>query len=81
MIEKIVKAIHGDDLVIKVYHDEVIFYLWEVAVPIVFEKATTNVFIKTEYMEHYTQINQDMLKELVEVVEIVRSGISEMIKW
>ena len=81
MIGEIKRAIRGDDLVIKVYNDEVIFYIWEVKVPIVFERATTKVFLKSEYMEIDTQIDQDMLKEIIEVVEIIRSGISEMSKW
>lgn len=81
MIGEIKRAIRGDDLVVKVYNDEVIFYIWEVKVPIVFERATTKVFLKSEYMEIDTQIDQDMLKEIVEVVEIIRSGIPEMSKW
>lgn len=81
MIERIMKAIQGEDLIMKVYRDEVIFYIWEVGVPIVFDKATTKVFLKTEYLEMSVQIDQDMLNEIVEVIEIIRSGISEMSKW
>ena len=81
MIEKITKVINQDDLKIVVYRDEVIFYIWEIEVPIVLDRASGSVFLKSEYITTDFQLDEEMTKEIMDVIRVISENKKEILKW
>lgn len=82
IIEKI-KEIIGRYNPVKVnaFEDEIIFFLWEVEVPICFEKKTGLVWFVPEYFERQSRIDNSMLKEMSLVIDAIESNSAELLKW
>ena len=88
IIKTIREIIDNEPLRVNIYNEEIIFYIWEIEVPIVFDRNSFKVYFKTEYLLEDNlscnlscNINADMLNEMSAVIKAIESQVNEIKDW
>lgn len=80
-----VKQIVGYDqpLTVEVFSDEIIFLLWEMQIPIVYEIYSGDVGFKLSYLEADDSyiITEEMLRDMAKVITVIEANLVELEEW
>ena len=84
IIKTIRDIIDKEPLRVDIYNDEIIFYIWEIEVPIIFDRNSFDVSYKPEYLPDYNSncnFNLEMLLEMCKVIKAIETNINEIKDW
>lgn len=80
-----IKSILGEDqiLTINIYTDEIVFLLWEVKIPIVYNILAGNVGFKPSHLDRQEEyiMNASMLYDMTLVIEAIEMNTNEIRSW